>query len=65
MRESYEMNIHDLTGEIIGAAIEVHKALGPSLMESIYEGCLYHECDLRRIHYKRQGALPVESKGVK
>ena len=59
------MNINDLTGEIIGVAIEVHKALGPGLMESVYEECLCHEFDLRRIHYKRQQALPVEYKGVK
>jgi len=59
------MNINDLTGEIIGAAIEVHKALGPGLMESVYEECLCHEFDLRRIHYKRQQAIPVEYKGVK
>jgi len=64
-REFYEMNINDLTGEIIGAAIEVHKALGPGLMESVYEECLCHEFDLRRIHYKRQQAIPVEYKGVK
>ena len=37
------MNINDLTGEIIGAAIEVHKALGPGLMESVYEECLCKE----------------------
>ena len=65
MRGSYEMNIDDLTGEIIGAVIEVHKALDPGLMESVYEECLCHESDLRRIHYKRQRALPVEYKGVK
>ena len=65
MRGSYEMNITDLTGEIIGAAIEVHKALGPGLMEFVYGECLCHAFDLRRIHYKRQGALPFEYKGVK
>ena len=64
-RRSYKMNINDLTGEIIGAAIEVHKALGPGLMESVYEECLCHEFGLRKIHYKRQQALPIEYKGVK
>jgi GxxExxY protein len=59
------MNIDDLTGRIIGAAIEVHKALGPGLLESAYEECLCHEFDLRQIHYKKQQALPVEYKGVK
>ncbi len=64
-RGSYEMNINDLTGETIGAAIEVHKALGPGLMESVYEECLCHEFGLRGIHYKRHRALPVKYKGVK
>jgi GxxExxY protein len=59
------MNINDLTGEIIGAAIEVHKALGPGLMESVYEECLCHEFGLRKIDYKRQQALPIEYKGVR
>ena len=59
------MNIDNLTGQIIGAAIEVHKALGPGLLESAYEECLCHEFYLRQMHYKRQHALPVEYKGVK
>jgi len=64
-RRLYKMNINDLTGEIIGAAIEVHKALGPGLMESVYEECLCHEFGLRKIDYKRQQALPIEYKGVR
>jgi GxxExxY protein len=59
------MDINDLTGQIIGSAIEVHKALGPGLLESAYEECLYHEFDLRGIPYKRQQAIPVQYKGVK
>ena len=59
------MNIDNLTGQIIGSAIEVHKALGPGLLESAYEECLSHEFSLRQFHYKRQQALPVEYKGVK
>jgi len=59
------MDINDLTGQIIGGAIEVHKALGPGLLESVYEECLCHELDLRRILYKRQHAIPVEYKGAK
>ncbi|MEW6667907.1 MAG: GxxExxY protein [Thermodesulfobacteriota bacterium] len=58
------MGINDLTGKVIGAAIEVHKILGPGLLESAYEECLCHELDLRRIRYKRQQAVPVEYKGV-
>lgn len=57
--------LEDLTQEIIGAAIEVHKQLGPGLLESAYEECLCHEFNLRGISFKRQVALPVEYKGLK
>jgi GxxExxY protein len=60
-----EVEINKLTGEVIGAAIEVHKALGPGLLESAYEECLCRELDLRNISYERQKALPVEYKGVR
>lgn len=59
------MDINDLTCQIIGAAIEVHKALGPGLLESAYEECLYHELGLRKFRCDRQKPLPVEYKGVK
>jgi GxxExxY protein len=59
------MDINKLTSEVIGAAIEVHKALGPGLLESAYEECLCRELDLRKIAYERQKALPVEYKGVR
>ena len=59
------MDINNLTGRIIGAAIEVHKILGPGLLESAYEESLCHEFDLRKIRYKRQQELPIEYKGVK
>jgi len=59
------MEINTLTGQIIGAAIEVHKALGPGLLESAYEECLSYEFDLRRLRHKRQHLIPVENKGVK
>ncbi|NVM25483.1 MAG: GxxExxY protein [Desulfobacterales bacterium] len=58
-------DINDLTGEVIGAAIEVQKALGPGLLESAYEECLCRELDLRKIPYERQKELPIEYKGVK
>ena len=47
-----------LTEKIIGAAIEVHRILGPGLLESVYEEALCHEFDLRGIQYPRQA--PVE-----
>ena len=58
-------NMNDLTGEVIGAAIEVHKALGPGLLESAYKECLCHELELRNIVYERQKPLPVEYKAIK
>ena len=52
-----------LTREVIGSAIEVHRALGPGLLESAYEACLCHELLLREIPFERQVALPVIYKG--
>lgn len=49
---------------MIGAAIEVHRVLGPGLLESAYEECLCHELSLRGIPFERQVALPVNYKGV-
>jgi GxxExxY protein len=54
----------DLTGKIIGAAIEVHRALGPGLLESAYEECLCHELHLRGLSFQRQVPLPVSYKGI-
>jgi len=53
-----------LTQEIIGAAIEVHRTLGPGLLESAYELALCHEFTLRSIPFRRQVELPVSYKGV-
>ncbi len=60
-----ELVLEELTNKIIGAAIEVHKELGPGLMESAYEECLCHELRLRGIGFERQVPLPVEYKGLK
>ena len=54
-----------LINKVIGAAIEVHKNLGPGLLESAYEECLCHEFDLRKLSYERQKELPIEYKGAK
>jgi GxxExxY protein len=53
-----------LTEQIIGAALDVHKALGPGLLESVYEECLCHELHLRRLRFQRQVTVPVIYKGV-
>jgi GxxExxY protein len=52
-----------LSNQIIGAAIEAHRVLGPGLLESTYEICLCKELSLRNISYERQVLLPVEYKG--
>jgi GxxExxY protein len=54
-----------LTEQIIAAAIEVHRALGPGLTESVYEQCLCRELALRGLRFRHQVAVPVEYKGVK
>ncbi|MGA7697901.1 MAG: GxxExxY protein [Candidatus Sulfotelmatobacter sp.] len=53
-----------LTEQVIGAAIEVHRELGPGLMESVYEECLCHELHLQKLKFERQMALPVRYKGI-
>lgn len=53
-----------LTGDIIGAAIEVHRALGPGLLESAYEACLMYELRLRRLNVEHQKPLPIFYKDV-
>jgi GxxExxY protein len=53
-----------LTGEIIAAAIEVHRQLGPGLIESIYERCLCRELELRGLRFETQRVIPIEYKGV-
>ena len=57
------MDINELSSRIIGGAIEVHKALGPGLLESAYEECLCHEFDLRDLSFERQQPLSTEYKG--
>ncbi len=53
-----------LTNEIIGAAIEVHRTLGPGLLESIYEQALCQELALRSIPHRRQVEVPIRYKGI-
>ena len=52
------------TAPIVGAAIEVHRTLGPGLLESAYEECLCHELHLRGLLFERQVDLPVHYKGM-
>ena len=58
------MDINKLSGQIIGAAIEVHKTLGPGLLESTYEECLCHELRIGGLSLERQKPLAVRYKGI-
>lgn len=58
------MDEDELSYKVIGAAIEVHKHLGPGLLESAYEECLAKELTLRGIPFARQVPLPIVYKGV-
>ena len=55
---------NSLTGKIIGAAIDVHRTLGPGLLESAYEACLIYELRLRRLKTESQKAIPIFYKDV-
>lgn len=57
------MNVNELTKEIIAAAIEVHRALGPGLLESTYEACLMSELAERGLRVEHQVPVPVTYKG--
>ncbi|WP_347839521.1 GxxExxY protein [uncultured Draconibacterium sp.] len=59
------MNENDISGKIIGCAIEVHKTLGPGLLESAYEECLFYELKAAGLAVERQKPLPVVYKEVK
>ncbi len=54
---------NEFTSEIIGAAIEVHRAIGPGLLESAYEECISSELTSRGVSHRRQVPLPIEHKG--
>ena len=58
-------NLNELTDAIIGAAMEVHRTLGPGLLESTDEMCLCRELAIRGIRFERQVPIPVEYKAVK
>ena len=58
-----EILYKDLSFRIVGAAMEVHRTLGPGFLEAVYEGALAHELALRGIRFERQKRLPVRYKG--
>lgn len=60
-----EKNLNAITDRIIGACIEIHRQLGPGLLESAYEECLCYELAQHGLEFERQKPLPVIYKGVK
>jgi GxxExxY protein len=60
----YKMEINDITRIIIGCGIEVHKQLGPGLLESAYEECLAFELKQKGLTVERQKALPIQYKDI-
>lgn len=63
-KKNMNLKYLELTKKIIGACIEVHKELGPGLLESAYEQCLCYELNKRKIVFKTQVSLPVKYKKV-
>ncbi|MFH1369841.1 MAG: GxxExxY protein [Planctomycetota bacterium] len=59
------MKFDELSGKIIGCAIEVHKNLGPGLLESAYERCLSYELTAAGLRHETQKELPIDYKGLK
>jgi len=59
------MTDNEITHEVIGAAIEVHKVLGPGLLESAYEACPCHEFAIRNIGFQKQKPVPLVYKEIK
>jgi GxxExxY protein len=59
-----ELVLNEVTAKIIGAAMDVHRALGPGLLESAYENCLAHEFSLANMRFERQVPLPVVYKSL-
>ncbi|HKK68300.1 MAG TPA: GxxExxY protein [Bacteroidales bacterium] len=56
--------LKDLIYQVNGAAIDVHKALGPGLLESVYHKCMKHELSLRNLNYQSELIIPVSYKGI-
>ncbi len=64
MQSQGKFNFDDLSHKVIGCALEVHRFLGPGLLESTYEKCLSKELELQGIEHQCQVAMPVEYKGL-
>jgi GxxExxY protein len=64
-RGAETQSFKEITEKVIGACIDIHRSLGPGLLESAYEECLCHELSLARLGFERQRPLPVKYKNVK
>jgi len=60
-----EVRFDDLSNKVLGCAIEVHRELGPGLLESTYEQCLAYELNRAKVSFQLQVELPVEYKQIK
>jgi GxxExxY protein len=63
-RDAETQSFREITERVIGACIEIHRHLGPGLLESTYEECLCYELSQLGIHFERQKPLPVKYKSV-
>ncbi|MEX2113503.1 MAG: GxxExxY protein [Pirellulales bacterium] len=63
--EPIGVDVEAVVAQVVDAALQVHKALGPGLLESVYEACLCHELAKRRIQFVRQCSLPVVYDGLR
>lgn len=64
MKNLTKKYLNELTFKVIGAAIEVHKELGPGLLESVYQKCFAHELRLRNISFQSELMIPINYKGL-
>ena len=62
--KDFEQPRDPLSDKVIGLAIEVHRSLGPGLLESCYAQCLAHELSLARISFEREVQVPLRYKGI-
>jgi len=63
-REAIDESLNELSRQVVDAAFQVHKNLGPGLLESVYETCLCHELNKRGVSFQRQTSLPIIYDGL-
>ena len=63
-RKLVESDLNSLSSDVIGACIEVHKSLGPGLLESVYHTCLCYELGRRGLNYQKEASVPIRYKDI-